>query len=127
MQITGMRQSVGYLGEVVRGEVVLLGGVGDGDEKGKVVLGGFSQGAAIAVLAVLSGEVEGGGGAVGIEGGGKGREGIAGLVGLSGYLPLRREIEGVLSGNKEVGDGREEEGGGEVCEGVVRFESGFEC
>lgn len=51
---------------------------------GKVVLGGFSQGCAMGVMLLLSGELERAG--VNLE------QDIGGFVGLSGWLPFRRQL-----------------------------------
>lgn len=77
-QIIGMRESLGYLKGLVKGEVRLLDGKG-----GKVILGGFSQGCAMGVVGVLSGEFEG--------------MGLGGFAGFSGWLPFRQQVDEVMS------------------------------
>ena len=71
-----------YLAALIKVEVEILGRKGDG-EGGNVVLGGFSQGAAMAVVLLLSGELERAG--VG--------SGFAGVIGISGWLPLRSQVD----------------------------------
>lgn len=68
----------------MRREVDLLGGRGE-----NVVVGGFSQGAAMSAFLLLSGELEN----VGL------RNGIGGWVCLSGWLPFRMQIQEVASRN----------------------------
>ncbi|KAN0092442.1 alpha/beta-hydrolase [Hyaloscypha variabilis] len=100
--VEGLGESVEYLRGVVEGEVEMLvrGGVVREEAGRRVVVGGFSSGAALAVMGLLSGVWEG----------------IGGVVGLSGWLPFRRQIEEVLGGNEE--QGVEERRG--VVEGYVR-------
>lgn len=93
-QIVGIRESLVYLGDLIRRERELLdyGGEGDGDEdenenlkenkvrkRGKVILGGFSQGTAIGMVGLLSGELE-----------------VDAFFGMSGWLPFRRQAWEVL-------------------------------
>ena len=74
-QIGGLSESTRYLSQLVKAEEKLLNG------RGNLVLGGFSQGTAMSGIALLSGEL--------------GR--ISGFVGLSGWLPFRKQIhEGVF-------------------------------
>jgi len=54
------------------------------------VVGGFSQGSAMTVMLLLSGELE----RLGIW---NGHGGIAGFVGMSGWLPFRRQIGEVVA------------------------------
>lgn len=75
----GLRESITYLKALVEQELTILRGAGSAD--GKVTLLGFSQGCALAVLAVLSGELE----RLGPEG-----QDVVQVVGLSGWLPFRR-------------------------------------
>lgn len=72
-----MRESIEYICLVIKEEIAKL------PEDGKVIIGGFSMGSAMSVFLLLSGELE----RLGLEGG------IVGLVGLSGWLPFRRQIE----------------------------------
>ncbi|KAF8863031.1 alpha/beta-hydrolase [Acephala macrosclerotiorum] len=85
-QIIGMRESLGYLKGLVKGEVRLLDGKG-----GKVILGGFSQGCAMGVVGVLSGEFEG--------------MGLGGFAGFSGWLPFRQQVDEVMSRADENDEG----------------------
>ncbi|KUJ18975.1 alpha/beta-hydrolase [Mollisia scopiformis] len=78
-QVVGMRESLVYLKGLVEAEEKLVG------VRKRIVLGGFSQGSAMGVIAVLSGELGG----------------IGGFVGLSGWLPFRRQIDEVMGEEKE--------------------------
>ena len=70
-----------------------------GGEEGNVVVGGFSQGAAMSAFLLLSGRLE----EVGV--------GVGGWVLLSGWLPFRRQIQDVV-----LREGLENEKvRGEVC------------
>jgi predicted esterase len=80
----GLRASIRYLTSFIKAEVdILERGNEDGGGSGKVVLGGFSQGAAMVIVLLLSGELERAG--VGA--------GFGGVVGVSGWLSLRSQIE----------------------------------
>ncbi|KAG9233634.1 Alpha/Beta hydrolase protein [Amylocarpus encephaloides] len=83
-QIPGIRDSTRYLVGLVAREARELEDLGPG---GKLVIGGFSQGAAMSAVLSVSGILE--------------REGlsgkIAGLALLSGWLPFRRQIISSLS------------------------------
>lgn len=63
-------------------------------EKGKVVILGFSQGAAVASVLLLSGELE----RAGIS------SGLLGVVGMSGWLPLRAQIQECIRDNSHIYD-----------------------
>ena len=96
-QVEGLSESARFLGQLVEGEVNLLLGTDgngelggrEGDEIGygkqavqrRIVIGGFSQGSAMACVALLSGVLGGYRGWV-----------IGGFVGLSGWCPFRRQI-----------------------------------
>lgn len=84
----GLRESVNYLLEIVREEGRILGGVG------KVVVGGLSQGAVVALGAAVSFDV-------GVDGGG---ESLGGCVAMSGWLPFQRELMALAGGGK-MGEG----------------------
>ncbi|KAK2799591.1 hypothetical protein FQN50_008429 [Emmonsiellopsis sp. PD_5] len=94
LQIEGLRESVGFIHEVVRGEVE---GVEGG--AGRVIVGGLSQGCAAGLVAGLLWE-------------GEGEEALGGLVGFCGRLPFGRGVGGVL-GDGGKGDGIDGEGEGE--------------
>jgi predicted esterase len=100
-QIPGMCESVTYLSKLISDEVELLnqGFIREGMEgggMGRVVIAGFSQGAAIGLMTLLSGELERLGVGIGERGG------FAGFVALSGYLPFRAQIcAEILGGGKE--------------------------
>jgi lysophospholipase-2 len=68
---------VEYLGLVIKEEVERL------PAEGKVVVGGFSMGCAMSVFLLMSGELE----RLGVE------DRVAGLVGWSGWVQFRRQIE----------------------------------
>ncbi|OAX79300.1 hypothetical protein ACJ72_06384 [Emergomyces africanus] len=93
----GLRSSVNYLLELVREEGRLLGSVG------KVIVGGLSQGAAVAL-----------GAAVGFDDGADGDgEALGGCVAMSGRLPFQRELMALVEGKKvEEGDVGDSGGGG---------------
>ena len=90
-QIPGLSESIAYLRSLVEEEVDILvqGGVERGEARKRIVVAGFSSGAALTVLGMLSGEWEIGGA-------------IGGYVGMSGWLPFRLNIERVLDA-AEVG------------------------
>lgn len=82
LQVEGLREAVQFVTEVVEREVELLGG-----RAGKVVLGGISQGEAVALQALFCGQQR-----------------IGAFVGVSGWLPFARQVERVLSeGAESVG------------------------
>ncbi|CZT51559.1 related to phospholipase/esterase [Rhynchosporium secalis] len=83
--IDGMRESSLYIAELVRNETELLDGKGDG----KVVLAGFSQGSAVGLMLLLTGELHRSGF----------QPGFGGFIGLSGWLPFRRQIEDIIPVN----------------------------
>ena len=84
-QIEGLRESSGYLCELISAEIANLEKIGRGE--GNLVLWGFSQGCAIGAWVVLNG----------------GRK-LGAFVGLSGWLPFRGQVDGVSNGeeNQEV-------------------------
>lgn len=84
-QIPGLRESILYLSGLIEGEVegLVENGVKREEARKRVVVGGFSSGAALAVFGMLSGAW----GAV------------AGVVELSGWLPFKKQIEGVIEKN----------------------------
>lgn len=83
----GMRASVRYLTALIKAEVEIVGRQQNG-KSGKVVLWGFSQGAAMAIILLLSGELERAG--IGL--------GFGAVVGMSGWLPLRSQIDETIKG-----------------------------
>ncbi|RDW82574.1 hypothetical protein BP6252_03686 [Coleophoma cylindrospora] len=82
-QIEGLKESCLYLAELVEEEVKLLEGRSD-----RVVLGGFSQGCAMVSFACLSGALP--------------RVRLGAVVGMSGWLPFRRQIEEVVDSCKDL-------------------------
>jgi predicted esterase len=91
----GLGASVRYLAALVKAEVDILESRNDeSGVRGKVVLGGFSQGAAMAIVLLLSGELE----QVGVG------AGFGGVVGLSGWLPLRSQIDQAIKDESHVYD-----------------------
>ncbi|KAE9366517.1 alpha/beta-hydrolase [Stipitochalara longipes BDJ] len=87
--ISDLAESITYLSLLIEGEVdeLVKLGVEREEARRRVVVGGFSSGAALAVLGSLSGVWEGTGS----------------VVGLSGWLPFRRQIEEVVEQNRELG------------------------
>ncbi|KAI9052823.1 hypothetical protein LZ554_003096 [Drepanopeziza brunnea f. sp. 'monogermtubi'] len=84
--IKGMRDSTLYLSRLIKDEIELLY---DGEErrtKGKVMLLGFSQGSAMGMMLLLGGELQ----RMGVS------HGFGGFVGLSGWLPFRRQIQDAI-------------------------------
>jgi predicted esterase len=88
-QIPGLSESIAYLRNVVEKEVDIFvqRGVERGEAWKRIVVAGFSSGAALTALGILSGEWEIGGV-------------IGGYVGMSGWLPFRIKIERVLDAAK---------------------------
>lgn len=68
----GMRQSAGMINELIKYEI------SNGTDPSRIVLGGFSQGATMSLLTGLTGELK-----------------LAGLVVLSGWLPLKQKFKQV--------------------------------
>lgn len=71
LQTEGLRDSVGFLQNLIRDEISLL----DGDAS-RIILMGISQGCATGLLAMLVGQRK-----------------LGGFIGLSGWMPFRAEIE----------------------------------
>jgi predicted esterase len=112
-QIPGLRDSVGYLKRLIEEEIDVLVNGKTGwsrEEAGKrVVVWGFSQGGAVVGILELSGVVN--------------EVGLGGLVGMSAWLPFRRQIEEAAREGKREGAVKfvrgllglkELEGGGEL-------------
>ncbi|KAG9242940.1 Alpha/Beta hydrolase protein [Calycina marina] len=81
--IPGLRRSAISLTRLIASELAFLG------PDGNLVIGGFSQGSAMSIFLLLSGELE----SLGI---GSGNGGVAGVVKMSGWLPFRRQIGEVI-------------------------------
>ena len=77
-QIEGLAESTTYLWGLIREEIAVLELVGRSRED--LVLGGFSQGCATSIWALLN---------MGLE--------LGGYVGMSGWLPFRRQIDSVMN------------------------------
>lgn len=92
-QILGLAESINYLSSLINDEVeeLVKAGVRRGEAGDRIVVGGFSSGAALAVLGLLSGELER-------------RERIGAVVALSGWLPFRAQIDKVIENHKGVRD-----------------------
>lgn len=95
----GMHQNILYISSMIKAEVELLyGETGNRTEgpgsAGKVMLAGLSQGCAMGILLLLSGQIE----ASGI------LHGFGGFIGLSGWLGFRRQINERIS---EISDASE--------------------
>jgi predicted esterase len=106
-QIDGLRESVGYLKGLVEEEVGMLvneAGTKREEAEKRIVVWGFSQGGAVVGILGVSGVLENGEGV-----------GVGGLVGMSGWLPFRRQIVAAV---KEAGCGIE--GRREVARKFVR-------
>ncbi|QSZ32427.1 hypothetical protein DSL72_002001 [Monilinia vaccinii-corymbosi] len=86
-QKEGLRESTEYLGGLI------VDNESD-DEKLQVFVGGFSQGCALSMLLLLSGELD----ALMVS------ERLGGVVGLSGWLPFAKKLSEVIT----LGDGLEE-------------------
>ena len=76
-QIEGLAESTAYLSRLIREETTILELVGRSRED--LVLGGFSQGCAMSMWVLLN---------MGLE--------LGGYVGMSGWLPFRRQIDSVM-------------------------------
>lgn len=91
-QRAGMKESLTYLHGLVEDERALLEEQERGSEnwdemgkgKGKLILAGFSQGCAMGILGLLSGELK-----------------VDGFVGMSGWLPFRRQVDEILANNNK--------------------------
>ncbi|KAL2045556.1 hypothetical protein N7G274_001984 [Stereocaulon virgatum] len=83
-QVEGLRESSIYLHEIITAEIALLENFGKSQED--LALWGFSQGCAMGAWVMLSG----------------GRK-LGAFVGMSGWLPFRRQIDAVIGteGEKE--------------------------
>jgi predicted esterase len=81
----GLLQSVEYLDTLVEKEME------SGTDGKRIVVGGFSQGAAVSLLWALVG---------------RDRESVGGVVGLSGYLPLEGRLEKLREERKVEGEGK---------------------
>jgi predicted esterase len=91
----GLRASIRFLTNLIKVEVDILEKKNeDRGGSGKVVLGGFSQGSAMVIVLLLSGELERAG--VGA--------GFGGVVGVSGWLPLRSQIEQAFEDQPHIHD-----------------------
>ncbi|EAU36003.1 predicted protein [Aspergillus terreus NIH2624] len=89
LQAEGLADAAAFLRRLVDEEAGLLATMHEGDAYERVVVGGLSQGCAAAVTFVLAAGVR-----------------LGAFVGMSGWLPLERQIKGVME------DGR---GGDEDC------------
>lgn len=83
----GLKASIRYLGSLIKAECDIL--EKSGDNQGQVVLLGFSQGAAMAAILLLSGELD----KVGIG------SNFGGVAGMSGWLPLRSKLDDIINNN----------------------------
>ena len=86
LQMDGIRAAVGYIRDIVREEVAKLNGHAE-----KVVLGGISQGGAVAQWTLLCWNAK----SVGC---------LGGFVGMSTWLPLASNVEEFLKRNKVQGE-----------------------
>ncbi|MCJ1377034.1 hypothetical protein MMC17_000124 [Xylographa soralifera] len=83
-QVAGLRESTTYLCALIQAETALL--QRRGHDSAHIVLWGFSQGCAVGAWALLNGCPR-----------------LGAFVGMSGWLPFRRQVEEVVQG-KEEGD-----------------------
>lgn len=81
--IEGIMESVRYLDELIQKEVE------SGVEVGRIVVGGFSMGCAVAMVWGLISKSQF-------------RDRVAGVVGLSGFLPMAERLERMRNGEKSV-------------------------
>lgn len=90
--IDGLRESSIYLSLLIKKEIELLyESRAENGHEGKVCLVGFSQGSAMGSMLLLGAELE----RLGVS------YGFGGFVGLSGWLPFRRQIEEAIVGGLE--------------------------
>lgn len=76
LQIDGLRESVAFVHSLIDKEVRVFGpSAGD-----RIILGGISQGCAVAIVTLLSGAC-----------------GIGAVVGFNGWMPLLSRVKGVIS------------------------------
>ena len=78
-QVDGLRESTIYLCKLIREEVTLLKRLGHGSEH--LAMWGFSQGCAMGVWVLLNGCPR-----------------LGAFVGMSGWLPFRRQVDEVMEG-----------------------------
>lgn len=76
----GMLESSVKIGKLVETEIEVIEGLGTSPASSRVVVGGFSQGAAMSLLHGFTSERK-----------------LAGVVSLSGWLPLRKKMKSVSS------------------------------
>ena len=87
--VDGMNESSLYLTNLIREEIEVLDGRGENfnARNRNVIIAGFSQGSAMGLMLLLGGELQ--------------RQGLSrrvgAFVGLSGWLPFRRQIEEIIS------------------------------
>lgn len=93
--VSGLGESVVYLAHVVKREVEILDGLNGSGEGGKrVVVGGFSQGAAMSAILLLSGELGESEASPGVD--------VHGWIMMSGWLPFRAQIWEHLSSSGDA-------------------------
>ena len=98
LQYEGLKETAEFMYELVRHEASLLGGVGN------VIIGGLSQGCAMALIVLLS---FAGSGAASDEGkctGKPGKEFLGGFIGMSGWLPFAQDIASAALPTFQGGD-----------------------
>ena len=79
-QIEGLTESTTYLCELMRTEIAILKSIGKGEDD--LALLGFSQGSAMGAWVLLNSGLT-----------------MGAFVGLSGWLPFRRQIDAILAAN----------------------------
>jgi predicted esterase len=97
--VTGLRESAEFLGDLIGKEIEILHEIYGGDINEvckRVIIGGFSQGAAMSAVLMLSGEATR---TMRIEGENFKLADPAGWVLINGWLPFRAQIHDLLANN----------------------------
>ncbi|RMJ22385.1 Phospholipase/Carboxylesterase [Aspergillus sp. HF37] len=98
LQVEGLCQTGGFLRRLIDREAEAFDNIDSDARYSRIILGGLSQGCAMGMFAFLAGVSHGGGK-------------LGGFVGMSGWLPLRRQLEEFfqpLSLDDEDGSGIDE-------------------
>lgn len=92
LQVDGLLESVDHISRIVEEEIERLGGRGGGDSHRRLVLGGISQGGAVAMWALLSRRRR-------QRGSKNENEGLGGFFAASTWLPFAADVEDLLAGH----------------------------